>query len=224
MRFRRRGTDAALRGSDRRMTGKDDAMGKEENAGQACLSGESVRDSKRRLRREMRQRMLALPEAYVRAAGERMEARVLAMPAFRRAERIFVYVSVGREPSTRRILQEALASGKAVYVPKCLGKGEMAAVRIRDMADLTPGTLGIPEPRDWSDACGPADLDLILVPCVCAGRDGKRLGHGGGYYDRFLAGGAEKAVCLCFDRMLTEDIPTEETDVRMPAVLTEEAL
>ena len=65
-------------------------------------------------------------------------------------------------------------------------------------------------------------LDLMLVPCVCASLDGKRLGHGAGYYDRFLAEKAEHAVCLCFHRMIRDDIPITDNDAIIPMVLTEE--
>ena len=202
----------------------ENTMRKKGNDQQERLSEETVRERKTHLRQEMIQRMRSLPEAYVQQAGKRIQSWVLSMPAFQHAARIFIYVSVGNEPSTLWILKQALAAGRAVYVPKCLGQGKMVAARIYRFEDLSPGMLGIPEPCDWSETCGPESLDLIIVPCVCAGRDGKRLGHGAGYYDRFLAGYAEKAVCLCFEQLLTEEIPMEETDVRLSAVLTEEKL
>nr|AHF24747.1 5-formyltetrahydrofolate cyclo-ligase [uncultured bacterium Contig12] len=197
-------------------------MSETEKSPQGNGIGQTIREKKKLLRREMIQRMRNLPESYVQEAGRRIQEQVLSMPAFQNAGSVFVYVSIGREPPTGGILQQALASGKSVYVPKCQGQGIMEAARIRSAEDLKPGVLGIPEPVDWSETCGPEELDLMIVPCVCAGRDGKRLGHGAGYYDRFLAGHAEKAVCLCYARLLEESIPTEETDVRIPVILTEE--
>ena len=64
--------------------------------------------------------------------------------------------------------------------------------------------------------------DLILVPCVAAAMDGRRLGHGAGYYDRFLAGRGAKTFCLCFGRLLREDLPAGPEDIRMDAVVTED--
>ena len=181
-------------------------------------------EEKKRLRRVMREAQRALPEEYVLRAGERIEARLLALPQYRRAQSIFLYISMEKEPSTRRVLSQALQDGKRVYVPKCVNRGEMLAIRLDSLDDLAPGSYGIPEPRTWTETAEAEELDLILVPCVCASPDGKRLGHGGGYYDRFLRNGAENAVCLCFHEMLQADIPMAENDVSIPAVLTEKGL
>ena len=181
-------------------------------------------EQKKQLRKEMSALRETFPASWLRETGERMQRKLFSLPDWPAAERVFVYVSMEREPDTRMILGQALAEGKALYVPKCLGGGRMLAVRIRSLEELSPGVLGIPEPESWTETCEAADLDLMIVPCVCASRDGRRLGHGGSYYDRFLAGHEEKAVCLCFRRMLREDIPAEETDVRVPRVLTEEGL
>ena len=98
----------------------------------------------------------------------------------------------------------------------------MLAVRIHSLAELQPGAWGIPEPRYWTEEITAYALDFILVPCVSASLDGKRLGHGAGYYDRFLAGKADHAVCLCFHRLLRDDIPITDNDAILPMVLTEE--
>ena len=69
-----------------------------------------------------------------------------------------------------------------------------------------------------------SDFDLIIVPCLAAGRNGERLGHGGGYYDRFLASSTGKTVCLCFKRNILDEIPLDEHDVMMNLIITEEAV
>ena len=63
--------------------------------------------------------------------------------------------------------------------------------------------------------------DLILVPCVAAARDGRRLGHGAGYYDRYLEGRGAETVCLCFRSCLRDDLPACGHDVRMDRVITD---
>ena len=81
--------------------------------------------------------------------------------------------------------------------------------------------IEILEPTVTTETISAEELDLIVVPCVSASTGGKRLGHGAGYYDRFLAHSSGNAICLCFERMLRDDIPMDEYDVWMPAVLTE---
>ena len=107
-----------------------------------------------------------------------------------------------------------------MYVPRCWPDGRMEAVRIRDERELAPGILGIPEPPAAEGTEVPAP-DLILVPCMCATQNGIRLGHGAGYYDRFLTGQKGMTVCLCFSRLLRSDLPAEETDIPVDLVITD---
>ena len=179
-----------------------------------------IKNEKKLLRKELLAKRKELPEEYRRAAGESIQEQVLSSPEYAEARSLFVYVSMPGEPSTERIIRQALADGKEVYVPKCVGK-EMLAVRIGGTDELRPGTMGIPEPADCAETKTAGYLDLILVPCVSASEDGRRLGHGGGCYDRFLAGEHGSAVCLCFRRLLCADIPVDENDVRIPRVITD---
>ena len=97
----------------------------------------------------------------------------------------------------------------------------MLAVRINDFNNLIQGKFGILEPINFDETITANEIDLIIVPCLCAYLDGRRLGHGAGYYDRFLAGiDIEKTVCLCFDKMLCKDIPMTYHDVYMKRVFT----
>ena len=179
-----------------------------------------IRQQKKALRKELLARRKALPQDYTARAGEKIQARVLSSPRYLSARSVFLYVSTADEPATGRILQQALADGKEVYVPRCEGS-RMLAVRIRGTEELRPGPLGIPEPPGRDCPKTAPELDLILVPCVSASPGGQRLGHGGGFYDRFLAEGADRAVCLCFDAMLSPDLPMEETDIVIPHLVTE---
>ncbi len=180
-----------------------------------------LREQKKRLRKAIAARLKTLPSAYRTAASESICREVLAAPEYARAERIFLFVSMPTEPDTLPIIRQALRDGKQVYVPKCISKAEMLAVRIHGLSDLQPGAYGILEPQDCSETIAVDDLDLILVPCVSAWTDGRRLGHGAGYYDRFLCGNAEKTICLCFRAAMDPDIPTDENDVRMRCVIVD---
>lgn len=196
--------------------GKHRAMAEE----RITQAQEEIREAKKKLRRRMREQMRSLPADYVQAAGADIQGQILSSARYREAESIFLFVSMPKETPTDRILRQALADGKKVFVPKCSPK-EMKAVRIRDPEHLYPGMLGILEPSDCSETMTAEELDLILVPCLAAAPDGRRLGHGGGYYDRFLEGHTENAVCLCFRRMFCDEIPMDQYDVLMPCVVAE---
>ena len=145
-------------------------------------------------------------------------------PFFLEAESIFSYVSVEGEVDTKIILETALQMGKRVFVPRCIPGKErlMDAVEIHSMEELSIQYFGLLEPKPEIPASEERNFDLSLIPCVMADRRGGRLGHGAGYYDRFLAKSQGKKLCLCFSWYLTEKIPMEERDIPMDALLTEE--
>lgn len=173
------------------------------------------------IRRQCAEKRNALTDRYITEAGQRITEAVLASPDFTDARTVFCYVSTPREPDTRTLITEALSRGKTVCVPRCTGKGRMEAVRIRSLRDLEEGAYGIPEPKNGSEAVRKDIIDLCLIPCVSADPEGRRLGHGGGYYDRFLSGIHAKKICLCFDSMMSARLPEEPYDVRADRVVTE---
>ena len=183
---------------------------------------DTLREKKTALRRTIRARAEALTEEYRRDADAAIRRAVLQSEAWQRAESVFIYVSMWAEPDTRALLADALGEGKALYVPLCRADRTMEAVRIRSLAQLRPGTRGIPEPPEEGERS--QTPDLAIVPCVCASRDGRRLGHGAGYYDRFLEKTPCRTLCLCYEALLSEEIPTDEHDVRMDAVVTEKRM
>ena len=183
-----------------------------------------IKALKKELRSRCRERSAALTEAYRGKADTAIREAILKADIWQRAQSVFVYVSMWAEPDTRALIEDALAAGKAVYVPLCCPDHTMKAVRIHSLDELHPGTLGIPEPLEGGESAAPGEIDLALVPCMSASRSGARLGHGAGYYDRFLALHRCPALCLCYEEMLSDEIPADEYDVRMDAVVTEKGV
>lgn len=180
-------------------------------------------EEKKALRRAVKARSEGLSKEYRESADRAIRDRVTAWPLWQRAESVFLYVSVRREPDTLALLRSALEAGKRVYVPRCYGAGVMRALRLERLDDLTCGTLGIPEPPEEAVEA-PDRIDLSVIPCVTAGLDGGRLGHGAGYYDRFLATHETTTACLCHAGLLTEGIPMGALDRRMDYIITENGI
>lgn len=176
---------------------------------------------KRKLRKEIKEKVGTLTKAYCIEAGDRIQERIIFSEEFKKAKTIFLYLHMEREPATDTLLTEALNAGKKVYVPKCYPGGRMDAVRIRDTEALIPAAYGILEPERIDETALPTEIDLAIIPCVTANAEGMRLGHGAGYYDRFLEAGSMVKMCLCFEKIMTDQIPVTVLDQPMDFVVTE---
>ncbi len=181
-------------------------------------------EEKQRLRNTVRSLEERLSPRYLEDSGRAIAARLLAMPEYRSAGTVFCFAGAGREVDTRPILEDALNTGKVLCAPLCTGPGQMELRRVAALDRLTPGAYGIPEPPADSALLLPDEVDFAVLPCVTCDRAGRRLGRGGGYYDRFLAHYRGGAVLLCRERLLREEIPVEPHDYPVPWVLTERGL
>ena len=115
-----------------------------------------------------------------------------------------------------------VSGGKSFCYPR-VHNGALAFFRVEDptMLRVEKWTLREP-PADPGGLVELAALDLVLVPGVAFTTDGRRLGRGGGYYDRLLAHPAMRAwKCgICFALQLVDTLPVEPHDVRMDAIFS----
>ena len=158
------------------------------------------------------------------AADAAIFKSVTALSSFHQAQMIFIYLSTDNEPSTDDIIMKALELGKAVCVPVCHKPPVMTAHRIESLNDLVINRYGIREPDNSTPVVSPDTIDLAIIPCVKASSDGKRLGHGGGYYDYYLKNTCCLKICLCYKENITEDIETEPHDILMDYVITQDTI
>lgn len=172
------------------------------------------------LRREVLLRRQALPQEERRRLSLRACRRLLLSPVWNASESVVVYVSIRTEVDTAPLIEAALSQGKALFVPRVTGRGTMSAFPLRDRAALSPGFMGIPEPSGESTPGSRADL--IVVPGVAFSLQGRRLGYGGGYYDRFFEAFTDSfRVGLLFGEQLVDDMPEESHDVTMDALIVD---
>ncbi len=181
-------------------------------------------EEKQKLRRIIRDLEVRLSDQYRRKADRSIAGHLLAMPEYRTAETVFCFVGTAHEIDTRPILEDILASGKALCVPLCADRGIMEPRRVTSLEQLSPGFHGILEPPSGSPPVSPDNVDLAVLPCLTCNHLGQRLGRGGGYYDRFLAHYRGGTVLLCRELLIREEIPVEPHDYPVPWVLTEKGL
>jgi len=181
--------------------------------------------TKQSIRTEAERRRRAQPDKD--ALSGQIARRLVALPEYASARTILFYVDARDEVRTRPLLRDALADGRRVVVPYCVGRA-LGLFGLRDLAELAEGTFGILEPkpelRDLPERrVEPSELDLAIVPGVAFDVAGRRLGHGAGYYDRFLLRLRPDArrIALAFDCQVFDAIPADSHDVPMDRIVTE---
>jgi 5-formyltetrahydrofolate cyclo-ligase len=156
--------------------------------------------AKAALRSRMQQRLTELSSDERDSHSKQICERIVRSPEWQQAKRVALFVPLRSEADISGLNEEARAAQKVITT---------IAPTIRVEAELQFGT---------------DKIDLIVVPGLAFSRDGHRLGRGGGFFDRLLAGPAAAAYKLgvCFDFQLLESIPIEPHDIVMDTVVTEE--
>jgi len=151
--------------------------------------------------------------------------KLLSLDIIASADLVLSYISIGSEVSTESFIDSMLQLGKNIAVPKCSSGGIMHFHTIKSADDLSCGKYNIPEPHKNCPIAKITDKPVCIVPGLAFTSDGKRLGYGGGYYDRFLSAHPHVyTIALCFDDLVTDNLPTESHDVRINAILTEKRM
>ena len=158
-------------------------------------------------------------------------AQFMALPEYQRARTAMFYVDVRTEVRTRQDLATALAHGKTIVVPWCNDQGELELFWLESMEDLALGMYKILEPKPElrhlpERQVDVKSLDIVMVPGVAFTREGARMGHGKGYYDKLLEHARPDAplVALAFECQLFPEIPTQSHDVFMDKIITEKGV
>jgi len=180
------------------------------------------------VRKEMRARRKALsPEAKVRAAGVICD-KILAHPGVTAALDPFdgwgalaVYLASPDEIDLTAAIAGMLARGVTVVAPRWNGETyELTKLKSLRDEDLRKGPMGILEPKD-ANIVPPKEVAVWLVPGLAFTQDGKRLGYGGGWYDRLMAGASKHATKfgVAYAFQIAEDLPSEPHDIRIDGVI-----
>ena len=76
---------------------------------------------------------------------------------------------------------------------------------------LEKGAYGIMEPSRRCPILSKEKIDVAVIPCVSADREGRRLGHGAGFYDRFLDGVTFPKILVCYKELMMDQVPVSYT-------------
>lgn len=188
----------------------------------------SIQTRKQSLRQSIIASRSVLPEAERVHFSRTIADRIAGLDAYRKAATVLGYMNFGAEFAAEIFVRQALRDGKQVLLPRVNADTKQLDVyQVTDLAqDVAPGLWSIPEPR--AERCRKvvelACVDFILLPGVAFGRDGARLGYGGGYYDKLLARIAHRPVLVAaaFALQVVEHIPLEATDRKVDWLITEQ--
>ena len=173
---------------------------------------------KQELRKMIREKKRAMTEEQIQKASARLAQMLYASPLYRQATTIYGYLPYNQEVRTIPMLERALAEGKRVAVPKVYGD-EMRFLYIDDLSRVEKGYAGIPEPID-DEPIAEDPTALVLMPGLAFDKTGRRIGYGGGFYDKFLSAEPNHpTLALCYGFQMLDELPTEEFDVPVDCVL-----
>jgi 5-formyltetrahydrofolate cyclo-ligase len=191
----------------------------------AAPHGAALHEAKLLLRRQVLAARDAMAQEDRTMAAQAIIARVVTLPSFAAARTVLLTLAFRTEWSTLPLVHAALAAGKTVAIPRV-----NVAMRMLDLFvladpehDVGTGHLGIPEPLPHCPKV-PADaIEWVLVPGVAFDSAGRRLGYGGGYYDRLLPLLPRVAtrVAGAFEIQIVDRVPAAPHDLTVDTIVTE---
>jgi 5,10-methenyltetrahydrofolate synthetase len=184
----------------------------------------ALREAKQALRAMVLAARDAIPAEVHARLSAAIAARIAVLPSFASARSVLLTLPFRSEWDSRELARGVIASGRRLVLPRVDRDARMLALHaVADLDDdVTPGYLGIPEPREACASIAPADVDFVLVPGVAFDQEGLRLGYGGGFYDRLvpLLRPDAALVAGAFDEQVVDAVPAASHDARVALLLT----
>ena len=157
--------------------------------------------------------------------------QLLTNPVVNHADTIAAYYPLPDEPDIRPLIQKLYQQGKTILLPHVINDTEMTFFPYEGEKELIEGAFHIMESKikvtSYKEKYGKI---LFLIPGMAFTTNGKRLGRGKGYYDRFLANveydklkvsniSTIYKIGICYPYQVLDDIPIEKNDILMDEVI-----
>jgi len=181
-----------------------------------------LKQDKRALRRAVLADRDALPDAERAARSEAIADRLLGLGEATGAGAVLAFWSFGSEVDTAPLIDRLRSRGTTVALPRTWDR-DIVPVVWTPGSSMTETSFGSMEPADGR-VLDARDLDLIVVPGVAFDRSCRRVGYGGGFYDRLLAHTREgaAAVAIAFGVQVVDEVPSGPLDRTVDAIVTED--
>ncbi len=154
---------------------------------------------KRAIRKEVLKKRDEISPDIKSVKDSLIKQRLFTLPEFIAAKTVFFYASFRSEVETLSMIEESLKIGKRIVLPRVdKERHRLMLYEIKDISELSPGYMGIPEPSlSGERLVSLDDIDLVIIPGAGFDYSGNRLGYGAGYYDILLVGRQEKDTHYC---------------------------
>jgi 5-formyltetrahydrofolate cyclo-ligase len=174
------------------------------------------------LRSRIRAERAALDLSVCLEAAEKLAVNLLVLPEVLDARTVLSYQAMPEEIDPGPALERLRLLGVTIVFPRIEGPGILGLHVVEPDTVLLSGPFGLAEPPADAPTVEPSAVDVVLMPGVAFDSAGRRLGHGGGYFDRLIPQ-LRGDCCLlgvAFDVQVVDEVPTEPHDARVDAVVT----
>ncbi|KAM3960373.1 methenyltetrahydrofolate synthetase isoform 1-T2 [Aphomia sociella] len=194
------------------------------------MSKKTPNPAKALLRDEVEKRIATLTTEEKKKQSEIVYQKLINHPYYKSSKRISLFMSTDQEINTAPIIDNIRARGAAAFIPQYAG-GRMRMLRMelgdeQAMPQTRHGIQQHSKEQIREDALESGGLDLVIAPGVAFTRAGDRLGHGGGYYDKFITGlradptTAPKIIAVAFDCQVVDKLPMDDHDQKVDEVIS----
>jgi len=143
--------------------------------------------------------------------------KVINLEEYKQNDLVLTYVSLKDEVDTIELIKYSLKIGKKVAVPKCEGY-DIVFYYINSLEDLEERSFGILEPKT-NEVVSDFNNSICIIPGVVYDKQNNRIGHGRGFYDRFLEKYKGVKIGLTYKECICDKIDVDENDVKMDKVI-----
>ena len=177
------------------------------------------------LRKQIKEKRRKQTKEEQRKKSKEIKEKLFSLKEYKDAKTVLFYISYNGEVFTHEMIKEALKNKKVVVPISNKEKQTLGLSVLESWSDLEISSYDILEPKkECIKNVSIDDIDLIVVPGVAFDRNGNRMGHGKGYYDKLLSTTKATTIGLCFGFQLVEKIPTEPHDKPVNILITEKKL
>ena len=190
-------------------------------------------EKKRTLRKDILTKRKQLSSDTVLSYSKIICNKIIHTKAYQSSSKICLYMPIQNEVDVTLLFKDIIAEGKDIYLPKLISNtnySETNAGNYKTMnfykyivgSKMITGAYNILEP-DSSELLHPDDKTLVIMPGAVFSKNMKRIGYGGGYYDRYLSNNSQVfTIAVAYDFQILDDIPNSKYDIAPQLIISEQ--